>query len=71
MNLFRRLFNFNKKISAARQPSDLQLQNQLDVLKETVHDIDERVSELESSKDPFDAFVRSVRGDDRDREIEH
>jgi hypothetical protein len=70
MNLIRRLFGVRPRkdmpmADTEFRPEDHRVQDELDHLKETVSGIDRRVSELESTRDPFEAFVRSVRGEDR------
>jgi hypothetical protein len=44
--------------------TDEGVKDELDHLKQSVGSIDKRVSELESERDPFDAFVKAIRGKD-------
>jgi hypothetical protein len=46
------------------------VQDELDHLKQSVGSIDRRVSELESERDPFEAFVKAIRRED-DKERRH
>jgi hypothetical protein len=40
------------------------LKNELSRLQQTIDELDHRVSEIENSRNPWEAFVRSVRGNE-------